>query len=47
MLDIVIAFIVTATLTSAIWIYLVWKPNDNNSMGEKEDKTTEIGRAHV
>jgi hypothetical protein len=42
MLDIVIAFIVTATLTSAIWIYLVWKPNDNNSMGEKEDKTTEV-----
>lgn len=42
MLDPIFVFITTATITSAIWAYLIWKPKDNNSMPGKEEEPTQV-----
>lgn len=38
----IITATVTTTVTSALWAYFIWHPNENKTLPEKEEKTTEI-----
>lgn len=40
--DPIIVFITTATITSAIWAYLIWKPKDNNITTDKNEEPKEV-----
>lgn len=35
-------FIVTGTVTSALWAYFIWQPNEDKSLPDKEEKRTEV-----